>query len=69
MERTSTIPEKGFNYRVIGVDTFDNEDYLLGDYMEKDEAIDVAMEHGGEMNKTYVYDKFGSWIGVEFGKY
>jgi len=49
-------------FRVIGVDTFSNEDWIYGDYDSKAKAIEIADEKGGTMNKTYVYDDTGKHL-------
>ena len=57
-------------FRVIGVDTFDGEDWIYfvgedwiyGDYDTKEEAINLANEKGGNMLKTHVYDEKGKHI-------
>lgn len=50
-------------YRVVGVDTFDGEDFLIGDFDSKEEAIQIAHERGGHMRKTHVYSDAGKHIG------
>jgi hypothetical protein len=59
---TSKSAPKG-KFRVIGVDLFSHEDYLVGDH-EKSEAFDTADSHNkkreGEMDDVYyVYDDKG----------
>jgi hypothetical protein len=49
-------------FRVIGVDTFSNEDWSYGDFKTKEEAIKVAKEKGGTMNKVHVYDDKGKHL-------
>lgn len=46
-------------FRVIGVDTFSNEDWCNGDYKTKAEAFGEASTKGGTMTKMYVYDDKG----------
>lgn len=53
--------------RVVGVDLFDHDDYLVGDYDSRDEAFRVADEHntrrsGSMDNIYYVYDDEGHYI-------
>ena len=53
--------------RVIGVDLFEHEDYLVGDYDSQDEAFKIADEHNkarsGSMDDVYhVYDVEGVYI-------
>lgn len=55
-------------YRVIGVDTFDDDDWIEGDFSTSKEAIDRANEKGGEMLKCHVYDDTGKHI-AEAGTY
>ena len=49
-------------FRVIGVDTFDNTDWIEGDFDTRKEAIERAKEKGGTMCKTHVYDDKGIHI-------
>lgn len=49
-------------YRVILVDTFDGGDCIIGDYDDKNEAIKVASDKGGQMTKVYVYNSNGQRI-------
>lgn len=49
-------------FRVVGVDTFDGDDWVVGDYDTKDKAIDVANEKAGEMLKMHVYDEKGKRV-------
>lgn len=53
------FPKNGKKYRVVGVDTFSNEDWLEGDFDTLEEAICHAEENGGTMLKMYVYDENG----------
>lgn len=53
--------------RVVGVDLFDHEDYLVGDYDSRDEAFGVAdgqnTKRRGSMDDVYyVYDDKGRYI-------
>jgi hypothetical protein len=48
-------------FRVIGVDTFSNEDWVYGDYNSLNEAKKFAQEKGGNMNMVYVYDDQGNY--------
>lgn len=53
--------------RVVGVDLFAHEDYLVGDYDTKDKAFDIADSHNksrsGSMEDVYyVYDDQGAYI-------
>ena len=63
MTTLSFIPENGKSYRVIGVDTFDGEDWVEGDFDTREEAMGRAKEKGGEMLKMHVYDKAGRHVG------
>lgn len=51
-------------YRVIGVDTFEGPfaDYLIGDFLSKEDALEAVAKHGGEMNLVYCYDDQGTLI-------
>lgn len=49
-------------FRVIGVDTFDNVDWIEDDFPSKEEAIDCANKKGGTMLKTHVYNDQGYHI-------
>lgn len=53
--------------RVVGVDLFDHEDYLVGDFDSQDEAFQKADDHNkarsGSMDDVYyVYDDQGNYI-------
>lgn len=61
------IPPAG-KFRVVVVDTFSNEDYVLGDFDVKYDAMMAAMNRGGTMQKAYVYDGNGRRLG-NFGNY
>ncbi len=54
-------PKSG-NFRVIGVDTYANEDWVYGDFETKEEAIALAKSKAAPMLKTYVYNKTGSYV-------
>lgn len=48
----------------IGVDTFDNSDWLYDDKFETDEeAIAFVQKEGKKMLKTHAYNKDGKHIG------
>lgn len=66
-EKTAPIGK----FRVIGVDTFEGPtaDYLIGDYKDRETAINTARIRGGTMNPTYVYDDQGREISGGFGSY
>ena len=49
-------------FRVIGVDTFSNEDWEQGVFDTIDEAKKVAKDKGGIMTKMYVYDDNGNCL-------
>lgn len=46
-------------YRVVGIDTFDGTDFIIGDYDTFQEATEIAKAKGGTMMKTHVYDSCG----------
>jgi hypothetical protein len=48
---------------VIGVDTFDGDDWLVGYFETNNEAIENARNRGKEMLKMHAYDKNGNHIG------
>jgi hypothetical protein len=53
--------------RVIGVDLFSHEDYLVGDYQSQSGAFKIADEHNtrrlGSMDDIYyVYDDRGKYV-------
>ena len=50
-------------FRVVGVDTFDGDDWVQGDFDTKEKALDVANEKGGTMIKMHVYDDQGRHLG------
>lgn len=54
--------DKG-KFRVVGVDTFDGGDWVVGDYDTKEEALAIARAKGGQMTMMYVYDSAGNRIG------
>ena len=60
--------------RVVGVDLFDHEDYLVGDYDDQNEAFRVVdernMKRTGSMDDIYyAYDDKGEYVrGNEAGK-
>ncbi len=60
-DRTEQKAPKG-KFRVIGVDTFSNEDWSYGDFDTEEEAIDLANKKGGEMLKTHVYNDKGKHL-------
>ncbi len=49
-------------HRVVGVDTFDGGDWVVGDYGSKAKAIKIANEKAGQMTKMHVYNSKGKWI-------
>lgn len=49
-------------YRVVGVDTFDGSDWVVGDYDTRKEAIGIANSKGGQMTRMHVYDTNGKCI-------
>lgn len=49
-------------YRVVGVDTFSNEDWIVGDYNGSKEAKEIADKKGGTMTMMHVYDHNGKCI-------
>ena len=50
-------------FRVIGVDTFDESDWVEGDFKTKGEALERANQKGGEMLVCHVYDDNGIHVG------
>jgi hypothetical protein len=55
-------PPKG-KFRVVGVDTFDGDDWVQGDFDTREAALACAHEKGGPMTKMHVYDDTGRHIG------
>lgn len=52
-------------FRVIAVDTFtrdEDNDWVVGDYDTRDEALTVTRTEGGEMLKTHCYDDQGTHL-------
>ena len=47
-------------FRVIGVDTFDGDDWVQGDRDTIAEAQELAKEKGGEMTMMHIYDDQGN---------
>jgi hypothetical protein len=52
-------------FRLVGVDTFDGDDWLQGDYDTLEEAMQVATEKtaGEQMLFYHVYDDHGKHVG------
>lgn len=46
-------------FRVVGVDTFSNEDWIYAEYDTLPEAVECADAHGAQMLKTHVYNDKG----------
>jgi hypothetical protein len=61
MDKAEFKAPKG-KYRVIGVDTFAHEDWVQEDGTDKQSAIRIANEKGGNMQKMHVYDDQGNHI-------
>ncbi len=54
-------------FRVVGVDLFSHEDYLVGDYGSRATALKVADAHNAKRSGPmadiyYVYDDQGTYI-------
>ena len=49
-------------FRVIGVDIFSNEDWVIGDFDSIEIAIKTANGKSGTMLKTHVYDDKGKHL-------
>lgn len=54
-------------FRIVGVDLFDHEDYLVGDHDDRQTAFDIADQHNrsrlGPMDDVYLaYDDCGKCI-------
>lgn len=60
MGATKKAPKGQF--RVVGVDTFDNMDWVEGDFKNKKLALAYADSKGGQMLKMHVYDDKGNNI-------
>ncbi len=50
-------------YRVVGVDTFDGDDWVQGDFDTLENARTVAEKKGGIMTKMHIYDDSGTHRG------
>jgi hypothetical protein len=53
--------------RIVGVDLFSSEDYLVGDYDDQDQAFRVADEHNSERSGSmsdvyYGYNDQGRYV-------
>lgn len=61
--RFSRKPQKG-KFRLVGVDTFDHGDWVVGDYETLAEALKVADEktNGQQMLMMHIYDKNGKHV-------
>jgi hypothetical protein len=58
--------------RVIGVDLFDHGDYLVGDYDDQSQALQIAGDHNarrrGQMDDIYyVYNDQGEYLRANLG--
>ena len=65
MDRDRTAPAAKF--RVVGVDLFSHEDYLVGNYDSQEEAFKIADENNTQRKGSlddiyYVYDDRGTYI-------
>lgn len=49
-------------FKVIGVDTFDGGDWVVGIFSDKNKAIEKANSQGGIMSITYIYDDNGNQV-------
>jgi hypothetical protein len=49
-------------FRVVLVDTFDDESWVHGDYDTPEQAIEQAKDKGGVMLKSHVYDDQGKHL-------
>ena len=61
-ERFSRAAAKG-QFRMIGVDTFDGGDWLVGDFETNEAALACARLKGAEMTVMHVYDDRGLHVG------
>jgi hypothetical protein len=59
---TELCAPKG-KFRVVGVDTFDGTDWIEGDFVKRESALNHATARGGTMLKMHVYDDTGKHIG------
>jgi hypothetical protein len=55
-------------YRVVGVDTFAHEDFVIGDYDTLETAIRIAKKQGGTMMKVYIYNDKSKYL-FDCGKF
>ena len=69
MNETRKQAPKG-QFRVIGIDMFANEDYYVGDFNTKEEALaklkdknENAYRQGSLPDKYYTYNDKGEYIG------
>lgn len=62
MKTTIELKAPNGKFRVIGVDTFDNTDWISGDYDTYLQAVDIAKTIGGKMLKSHVYDDQGKHV-------
>ena len=56
--------KKAKKFRVVGVDTFDGGDWVVGDYttLEKAQKVVDDKTRGAQMLKMYVYDQDGKCV-------
>jgi len=57
---THTAPKSKF--RIIGYDSFDNDQWKVGDYATLDEAKKEANKRGGQMTIMYVHNDKGEIV-------
>lgn len=53
---------KKSKFRVVGYDSFSNEDWKVGEYWSLDKAKEQADKRAGTMTLMYVYDDKGKLV-------
>lgn len=56
-------------FKVVGYDSFDREEFQVGTYKTKAEALKVAKEKSGTMTLMYVYNIISGCLVGRFGSY
>jgi hypothetical protein len=60
---------KKMKYRVVGYDSFSREEFPVGEYETKEQALAAATKDAGTMTLMYVYDIFSGERISKMGTY
>lgn len=55
----TTLQAAKGKFKLVGVDTFDNTNWTVGEYDKLEDAAKEADKQGGDMLKMHVYDDEG----------